>query len=224
MLSRSSCSLLLLVCCACHAPDAPPPATPSAPPSNTAASAPATTSPPPPAAPTPAPAAPEPPVPAVTPTLAAPPVPAALAVPADAKLILAAKAKGVQIYQCGAKKGEPSAFEWTLKAPEAVLVNDQGAPVAKHFAGPTWQATDGSKITGQLVTKADAPDADAIPWLLLSVKSQEGSGLFSHVSHVQRLSTSGGKAPATGCDAKHPKAEQRVDYSATYYFYESTQR
>jgi hypothetical protein len=110
-------------------------------------------------------------------------------------------------------------FEWTLKAPEATLTDDAGQALAKHYAGPTWEATDGSKVVGAMKAKADAPDSNAIPWLLIEAKSNEGHGVLSNIAWVQRAATVGGKAPSTGCDKAHAGAEVRVDYRATYYFY-----
>jgi len=54
---------------------------------------------------------------------------------------------------------------------------------------------------------------------LLRATATSGKGRFAQISFVQRLDTKGGKAPAIGCDAAHDGKEQRVDYSADYYFY-----
>ena len=148
-----------------------------------------------------------------------PKAPPELAVPAGSRLVLKARGKGVQIYACTAKPDDAKAFEWKLKAPEADLFDDQGQKVARHFAGPTWQATDGSSVVGNLLQKLDAPDPQAIPWLMLAAKETKGPGLFEQVAHVQRLDTSGGKAQPSGCDSAHAAAEQRAPYEATYYFY-----
>jgi hypothetical protein len=137
--------------------------------------------------------------------------------------VLKARGKGVQIYECASAPHDPRAFSWKLKAPEADLFDDGGQKVAHHFAGPTWQATDGSSALGSVMAKADAPDPQAVPWLLLTTVGK-GPGLFAPVLHVQRLDTSGGKPPASGCDALQAKAkaETRVPYEATYYFYSLT--
>jgi hypothetical protein len=142
-------------------------------------------------------------------------------VPDNARLALAARGKGVQIYGCAPKKDDPSAFEWKLTAPEAELFDTRGAAVAKHFAGPTWEATDGSRVVGSVVHKLDAPEPDAIPWLLLAGEksSGAGTGVFGVITQIARLDTKGGKAPAQGCDAAHVHAEVRVPYEASYYFY-----
>ena len=72
---------------------------------------------------------------------------------------------------------------------------------------------------GESMESAKAPDADAIPWLLLKAKSHDGAGALSTVTYVQRLETVGGAAPTGGCDQSTANAERRVDYTATYAFY-----
>jgi Protein of unknown function (DUF3455) len=154
-----------------------------------------------------------------TATLHAPEAPAKLAVPAGNKLALVLHASGAQVYTCAAKKDDATQFEWALKAPDAKLSDASGAAAGKHYAGPTWEAKDGSKVIGKKEQSVDAPGAGDIPWLLLSAKSNEGAGVFGKVTFVQRLETHGGKAPATGADAAHAGQELRVDYKATYCFY-----
>ena len=148
-------------------------------------------------------------------------IPEALRPPAGQVLALEAHATGVQIYECKAAKDDPSQFSWTLKAPEANLKDPSGKPVGKHYAGPTWEASDGSKVMGEMVAKSDAPVAGAIPWLLLRAKSTSGSGIFSSIASIQRLKTSGGAAPAIGCDSSQSGKESRVPYSAVYRFYKA---
>jgi hypothetical protein len=106
-----------------------------------------------------------------------------------------------------------------LKAPEAQLLDESGQVIGHHFAGPSWQSTDESKVTGKVAARADSPDPESIPWLLLTAADHSGNGLMSQVTHIQRLNTKGGKAPATGCDASHLGAETRVPYTADYFFY-----
>jgi len=146
-------------------------------------------------------------------------VPAALKVPENQILTIAARGAGVQIYRCEATLAEPTVFAWTLKAPEATLRYETGKTLGKHYAGPTWEALDGSKVVGEVVARDDAPQPTAIPWLLLRAKQASGDGVFGAVQSIQRLHTSGGKAPTTGCDHAYAGTEVRVDYSADYYFY-----
>jgi uncharacterized protein DUF3455 len=65
-------------------------------------------------------------------------------------------------------------------------------------------------------------DATAIPWLLLKASSNTGKGTMSKVTYVQRVATTAGLAPTTGCDAEHVAALVDVAYTASYYFYEAT--
>ena len=153
-----------------------------------------------------------------TPTSAAT-VPANLEPPADSVLLFALEARGVQIYVCEADPNDATAFVWTFKAPQADLLNQRGEVVGSHFAGPTWQGQDGSAVIGAVLERAAAPDAGAIPWLLLEAKDHQGSGAFSTITHIQRLDTVGGVAPAEGCDESHAGEEARAPYEATYAFF-----
>lgn len=148
--------------------------------------------------------------------VAAQQIPPQLQPPAKEQLLLQVHAKGDQIYTCKADAAQSS---WTLKAPDAQLVDDKGKPFGKHFAGPSWEANDGSRVTGKAVANAPSPDADSIPWLLVNIVAHEGSGVLSTATTIQRLNTKGGKAPTTGCDASHAGQELRVPYSADYLFF-----
>ena len=140
-------------------------------------------------------------------------------VPDGQTALLKALGKGVQIYGCKATAADPGKFDWSFKAPEADLTNEHGEKIAKHYAGPTWEANDGSKVVGQVQKKVDAPRPGAVPWLLLKAKTNEGTGTFARVTYIQRVDTEGGVAPAAGCDQAHVTTEARVDYRANYYFY-----
>lgn len=143
-------------------------------------------------------------------------VPQQIQAPAGEKLLLQVHAKGDQVYTC--KEGVTQ-FAWTLKAPDAQLFDKDGKPFGRHFAGPSWEANDGSRVKGNAVTNVPSPDADSIPWLLVNIVGHEGSGVLSPATTIQRINTKGGKAPASGCDASHAGQEVRVPYSADYLFY-----
>ena len=145
-------------------------------------------------------------------------VPDNLKVPEQNVMLLEAYASGAQIYVCKARADDPNTFEWTFKAPEAELRNDAGEKIGKHYAGPTWEGNDGSKVMGEAVANAKAPDASAIPWLLLRAKAHDGAGAFSTVTYVQRLDTVGGVAPTDGCERSAANTERPVEYTATYVF------
>ena len=146
-------------------------------------------------------------------------VPEGLKPPANEILSLESSATGVQIYTCSARKDEPSKYEWILSAPEAELRDVSGKRLGRHYAGPTWESDDGSKVTGEVKSRDNGPDASAIPWLLLVAKSNSGNGVFAKTTSIQRLDTVGGKAPAAGCDASQAGRQIRVPYTATYYFF-----
>jgi hypothetical protein len=148
-----------------------------------------------------------------------PAVPETLKVPDTQVLTLETKAAGVQIYECKASKDDPMRFEWVFKAPEAELFDSAGKRVGRHYAGPTWESNDGSKVVGEVKARDNGPDPNSIPWLLLSAKSTSGNGVFSQTQSIQRVHTVGGKAPAEGCNQAQAGKEMRVPYKALYYFY-----
>ena len=127
---------------------------------------------------------------------------------------LQVSATGTQVYTCGMSNG---AWTWVFKAPDAQLFDAQKKQIGKHYAGPSWEGMQGGKIVG--AAKANAPGAaGSIPWLLLDVKSSEGSSVFTQAKGVLRIATNGGVAPAQGCDEAHSGQEARVPYTATYVF------
>jgi hypothetical protein len=149
--------------------------------------------------------------------LTKPEVPEKLAAPDSEVLVLQVHATGSQVYICQA--GPDSKLAWTLKAPEAELFDAKGTAVGKHFAGPTWKLNDGSEVVGKVVARQDSPDADSIPWLLLTAANHSGDGVLTAVTTIQRIHTKGGQPPASGCDTPHRSSETKVAYSADYYFY-----
>jgi hypothetical protein len=141
-----------------------------------------------------------------------------LAPPAGNELAFHLRGVGVQIYTCSANPSGAAA--WGLTAPEANLYDARGALAGTHYAGPTWESKDGSKVVGTRLAAA-SPDPTAIPWLLLGAASHSGDGRMEEVTYIQRLHTIGGLAPTDGCDADHLGAVARVSYEADYCFYEA---
>jgi len=136
-------------------------------------------------------------------------------------LSLWARAAGVQIYECSMSREDPHRAEWVFKAPEAELFSRAVEKIGKHYGGPTWESNDGSKVVGEVKARHEASDPEAIPWLLLSAKSTTGSGVFGRTQSIQRVDTVGGKAPMAGCSEAQVGKTARVNYKATYYFYEA---
>ena len=70
---------------------------------------------------------------------------------------------------------------------------------------------------------------DAIPWLLLDVVgAQDGptdGDKLSETTFIQRLNTTGGVAPATGCAQSTDVGTRAfIPYKADYFFYKATKR
>jgi hypothetical protein len=151
--------------------------------------------------------------------LSLPATPANLEVSANQVLALVLTARGVQIYECRPVPGESAKFEWAFKAPEADLFDAQGRKVGRHSAGPTWELADGGKVVGRVKAKADAPDGQGIPWLLLEAVESRGGGTMGRVQSIQRVGTVGGKAPVEPAEQVRVGQESRVEYTATYKFY-----
>jgi len=88
--------------------------------------------------------------------------------------------------------------------------------IGKHYAGPTWESNDGSKVVGEVKARDDGPAPTAIPWLLLSAKSTSGNGAFSPDAgnsadvHRRRESSCGGLQPGAS------RQGGSVAYKATY--------
>lgn len=147
-----------------------------------------------------------------------PDVPTTIEVPAGHKVFLVGHAVGVQIYSCDPTAG------WALVAPRANLYDDRGNLVATHFAGPSWQAKDGSTVVGTVEKRAPVPDS--IPWLRLAATSTtvgpDGNRL-TDTRYIQRVATTGGVAPAaTECTTGTAGNRAEVPYTADYYFWKAT--
>lgn len=133
-------------------------------------------------------------------------------------LAMVVPAKGVQIYECRAAQ---DTYAWAFVAPEADLYDTRGRVIGRHGAGPYWQALDGSRVTGTVKAKLDAPAAGSIPWLLLGTRSTGPDGAFSDVTSIQRVNTAGGVAPSAPCTRDTAGAKARVHYIADYRFFTS---
>ena len=139
-----------------------------------------------------------------------------LQAPEGHKVAFQTYAEGVQIYRW-------NGTTWNFVGPEAVLYSgddEDAEPVGIHYAGPTWESASGSKVLGAVVERG-TPDPNAIPWLLLRAVSNQGPGIFHRVTHIQRVYTVGGLAPADAGDFVGEEA--RVSYTAWYVFYRAHQ-
>jgi len=119
--------------------------------------------------------------------------------------------EGAQIYDCKMKDGK---LAWVFREPIATLLSD-GKTVGRHYAGPSWESTDGGIIVGKVAANAPGASANDIPQLKLEVVSHRGNGVLADAAFVQRLDTHGGALQGT-CDTAG--AFRSVPYSATYVF------
>ena len=144
-------------------------------------------------------------------------VPAPVQPPAGQKAAMTWTGSGDLTYECRAKADDASAFEWAFVSPDAKLADaTTRAVMGKYYAGPTWEASDGSKITGKQVAVAPASTGN-IPFQL--VKTEPGTGAMKDVTYIQRVNTKGGVAPTEACSAANVGANKTVPYQADYVFY-----
>jgi hypothetical protein len=143
---------------------------------------------------------------------------------------------------------DASGFAWLLFTPQATLFKDNDRQVTTHFFSPnpfesntnpgvvaaamiraTWQdSRDTSTVWGQVKPGKSSTDSafvapNAIPWLLLPARAQggpTGGDTLTATTFIQRLNTSGGVAPSTGCASSTDVGNQAfVPYTADYFFY-----
>jgi Protein of unknown function (DUF3455) len=166
-----------------------------------------------------------------------PPVPDNIQVPEGNTAFLEGDAIGTQDYIC---LPSGSGFAWTFFGPQATLFNDDDKQVITHFLSPnpfesgtpraTWQhSRDTSTVWGTAIAPSSDPDfvaPGAIPWLLLQVVGAQdgptGGDKLLETTFIQRLNTSGGVAPLTGCTQSTDVGKMAlVPYTADYFFYKA---
>ncbi|TXC67290.1 DUF3455 domain-containing protein [Piscinibacter aquaticus] len=147
-------------------------------------------------------------------------LPEAVRVPAGLKQTMSTTGVGEITYECREKKDMAGAHEWAFVAPVATLYSADRKTVGKYYAGPTWEAADGSKVTGKQVAVAPAAPGN-IPLQLVKAEPAMGAGAMQGVAYIQRLNTKGGVAPSAACTAANKGQRQQVAYEADYVFYGS---
>lgn len=153
-------------------------------------------------------------------TMTAPDVPAAIAVPAGHQMAMRQVGAGDLTYECRVKANTPGSHEWVFVGPTAVLYDANRSPVGKYYAGPTWESSDGSKVTGKQLAVSPGPTG-AIPLQLVQANPATGSGSMMGVTYIQRLNTQGGVAPSDACNGSNVGAKQTVKYQADYVYYKA---
>ena len=171
-----------------------------------------------------------------------PPVPPNIQVPAGNEPFLVGHAVGTQNYVC-LPSGAGVAFK--LFTPQATLFKDNDKQISTHFFSPnphengtvrpTWQdSLDTSAVWGEVKPGNASSDTNfvqpgAIPWLLVTVVGSQhgtiGRDLLAGTTFIQRVSTTGGIAPSTGCASPADIGTQVfVPYTADYFFFRDINR
>ena len=145
-------------------------------------------------------------------------LPEPVRVPAGQKVMMSTTGVGEITYECREKKDMAGAHEWAFVGPVATLYSGDKKAVGKYYAGPTWEANDGSKVTGKQLAVSPAAPGN-IPLQLVKTDPAMGAGAMTGVNYIQRLNTKGGVAPAMACDAMSKGKRQQVAYEADYVFY-----
>jgi hypothetical protein len=145
-------------------------------------------------------------------------LPEAVRAPAGATQKMWTVGRGELTYECREKKDMAGQFEWAFVGPVATLYGRGDQVVGKYYAGPTWEANDGSKVTGKQVAVAPG-GAGNIPLQLVKADPATGAGAMQGVAYVQRLNTQGGVAPTAACTTADKGKRQQVAYVADYVFY-----
>jgi hypothetical protein len=159
-----------------------------------------------------------------TPALAAiaPPsgVAPALRVAANEEPAFMLSGNGVYVYECRLGLADPNSFVWAFVAPDATLYD--GSRSAARMTSPNLveSTSDRSSVSG-FVRSTQAAGGGNLPWTAMRARPIGDAGLFAGVTSIQRVNTSGGMAPAAGCNADNVGAEARVTFNADYYFYKA---
>ena len=113
--------------------------------------------------------------------------------------------------------------------------NTNPAVVAPGMIRVTWQHSDTSTVWAKVNVNPDGSNGSssdpafvapgAVAWLLLKVVGAQdgptGGDTLTATKFIQRLNTSGGVAPSTGCTSSANVGNQAfVPYTADYFFYE----
>ena len=146
-------------------------------------------------------------------------LPDSIKVPDGHKVALETTGVGEITYECRDKANAAGQTEWTFVGPKAVLNDRSGKQVGTYFGPPaTWQAKDGSTITGTQLAVAPS-GAGNLPYQLVKANPAEGKGAMTGVSYIQRVALKGGVAPGSACTADNKGKQEVVKYQADYIFW-----
>ena len=148
-------------------------------------------------------------------------LPTAVQVPTGHRVVMETVGAGEITYECREKAAMAGQHEWVFVGPMATLQTRDGRALGRYFGPPaTWALQDGSSLTGTQLAVAPAA-AGSIPLQLVKANPAMGSGALVGVTHIQRVQTRGGVAPALPCGAAEKGQRQVVPYQADYIFWKA---
>jgi hypothetical protein len=182
--------------------------------------------------------------------IAVPPVPDTIAVPAGNEVFLVGHGIGTQNYVCLPSSAgvaftlftpEATLFNDDAKqiithffSPNPFEPNTNPALAALGPIRATWQYRDTSTVWAEVKPGNSASFATdprfvaqgAVAWLLLTVVGADvgpgGGDALTATTFIQRLNTSGGVAPSTGCKSSSDVGHLAfVPYTADYFFFKA---
>jgi len=146
-------------------------------------------------------------------------LPETVRVPDGFKVSMETTGVGEITYECRAKANAAEGMEWAFVGPKAVLNDRSGKQVGTYYGPPaTWEAKDGSKVTGTQLAVAPS-SAGNLPYQLVKANPAEGKGAMTGVAYIQRTALKGGVAPTTACAASNKGAKEVVKYQGDYIFW-----
>lgn len=146
-------------------------------------------------------------------------LPDSIKVPDGHKVTMETTGVGEITYECRDKANAVGQTEWFFVGPKAVLNDRAGQQVGTYFGPPaTWQAKDGSKVTGTQLAVAPS-SAGNLPYQLVKANPAEGKGAMTNVAYIQRVALKGGVAPSAECTAANKGKQEVVKYQADYIFW-----
>lgn len=146
-------------------------------------------------------------------------LPANIQVPAGNKVAWETVGAGDITYECKAgTDGQPG---WMFVGPDAVLRDRHGKQVGKYYGPPaTWEAMDGSKLTGKQLAVAPSGEGN-LPYQLVQANPAMGAGAMTGVTYIQRVALKGGVAPKMPCNTESLGKRSVVQYQADYIFWKA---
>jgi len=148
-------------------------------------------------------------------------LPESIKVPEGNKVAMETIGAGDITYECRAKTDMPDQMEWVFVGPKATLSDRNGKQVGTYYGPPaTWEATDGSKLTGTQLGVAPSSMGN-LPYQIVKADPAIGSGAMNGVTYIQRVALKGGVAPTLPCNASTKGKREAVRYQADYIFWKA---